>query len=304
MVIASMWASMAAWFTPIVLFGLMNLIVATIFIANNNNNKHRDEDEDQVPEYSSGRIARVTSLFERAKSINVSSYIAAITTAESRQQHPSQPKKATYSSLSRLAQSIYFPTVHGTRSNGGDLYQSESERHPPSKAVGAGSLLKRDKSVRFSTADSENTVVTESIQISNSAGQLIRAPSFIERVKSFKISSPFNSGAPSTEPENIDTGRIGKPDHHAIRSRSEKNSAKNAVVEIKKTRSEIRLPSDDEEDFDSRRPATTRERRNAGDAGVDAKADDFIIRFRKQLKLQRVESLVRYNDILQRRTSN
>ncbi|KAI3772798.1 hypothetical protein L6452_03992 [Arctium lappa] len=303
MVISSMWSSMAAWFTPIVLFGLMNLIVATIFLANNNNNKHHDQqDEDQVPEYSSSRIAQVTSLFERAKSINVSSYIAAITTAESRQQKPSQQKIATYSSLSRLAQSIHFPTLHGTRSDGGDLSQSVSER----QTVGDGSLLKRVKSVRFSAADNDNTVLTESIQISNSPGQLVRAPSFIERVKSFKISSPFKSGPPSSESEITDSNRIGNPDHHAIRSKSEKSSANKSVVEIKKTRSEIRLPSDDddEEDFESKRPATTRERRSGGDAGVDAKADDFITRFRQQLKLQRVESLVRYNDILQRRTSN
>ncbi|XP_024967707.1 BEACH domain-containing protein lvsA-like [Cynara cardunculus var. scolymus] len=313
MVIASMWASMAAWFTPIVLFGLMNLIVATIFIANNNNkrhdqrqvlannnnnnNKHYDQGEDQVYGNSSSRIAGITSLFERSKPISVSSCIAAITTAESRQKNPSQPKKATYSSLSRLAQSIYFPTIHGTRSNGDDLYQS-------GKAVGAGSQLERVKSVRFSSTDSENIVLTESSKISNSPGQLVRAPSFIERVKSFKISSPSKSGAPLTEHANIDTGRTAKADHHAIRSKSEKSSVEKSVVEIKKTRSEIRLPSDDEEDVDSRRPATARERRNAGDAGVDAKADDFITRFRQQLKLQRVESLVRYNDILQRRTSN
>lgn len=59
---------------------------------------------------------------------------------------------------------------------------------------------------------------------------------------------------------------------------------------------------DDDEDVNMRRPATTRERRNVVDEEVDAKADDFIIRFKQQLKLQRLESLVRYNEKLNKRS--
>ncbi|KAJ8558316.1 hypothetical protein K7X08_005082 [Anisodus acutangulus] len=47
---------------------------------------------------------------------------------------------------------------------------------------------------------------------------------------------------------------------------------------------------------EARRPATTKERRSAktsdGDNEVDAKADDFINKFKQQLKLQRVDSIL------------
>lgn len=46
---------------------------------------------------------------------------------------------------------------------------------------------------------------------------------------------------------------------------------------------------------EARRPATVRERGTAAaaaaDEGVDAKADDFINRFKQQLKLQRLNSI-------------
>lgn len=43
---------------------------------------------------------------------------------------------------------------------------------------------------------------------------------------------------------------------------------------------------------EARRPATVRERgTTAADEGVDAKADDFINRFKQQLKLQRLDSI-------------
>ena len=77
------------------------------------------------------------------------------------------------------------------------------------------------------------------------------------------------------------------------------------MSEMKKSRSEIRIADDDEEeDDDLRRPATTRERSNVVEEEVDAKAEQFISRFKQQLRLQRLESLARYTDMLKRRSSN
>ncbi|KAL7121917.1 hypothetical protein ACP275_01G013800 [Erythranthe tilingii] len=57
---------------------------------------------------------------------------------------------------------------------------------------------------------------------------------------------------------------------------------------------------------EARRPATVRVTGNAkvtgGDEGVDAKADDFINRFKQQLKLQRLDSIIRYKDMIGRAT--
>lgn len=76
------------------------------------------------------------------------------------------------------------------------------------------------------------------------------------------------------------------------------------VVELKKSLSEMRIESDEDEDEDVnyRRPATARAARNADHDEFDAKADDFISRFKQQLKLQRLESLVRFRDMLNRGT--
>jgi hypothetical protein len=58
----------------------------------------------------------------------------------------------------------------------------------------------------------------------------------------------------------------------------------------------------EEEDIvESRRPATVREGKTTpevGDTEVDAKADDFIYKFKQQLKLQRVDSIIRYKDTI------
>jgi Cotton fibre expressed protein len=40
------------------------------------------------------------------------------------------------------------------------------------------------------------------------------------------------------------------------------------------------------------------------DGEVDAKADDFINKFRNQLRLQRLDSIIRYKDMLTRGASN
>lgn len=48
-------------------------------------------------------------------------------------------------------------------------------------------------------------------------------------------------------------------------------------------------------------PSSVRGRQDSrGDAEVDEKADDFISRFKQQLKLQRLDSLLRYKEMLHR----
>ncbi|GKE46317.1 BEACH domain-containing protein LvsA-like protein [Tanacetum coccineum] len=72
---------------------------------------------------------------------------------------------------------------------------------------------------------------------------------------------------------------------------------------MKKSRSQMRIADDnDEDDVNLRRPTTTRESRNVVDEEVDIKADHFISRFKQQLRLQRLESLARYNDMLKRQS--
>lgn len=56
-------------------------------------------------------------------------------------------------------------------------------------------------------------------------------------------------------------------------------------------------------EVDLRRPATTRETVMSSfgeDEAVDKRADDFINKFRQQLKLQRLHSILRYKEMLNR----
>lgn len=67
-----------------------------------------------------------------------------------------------------------------------------------------------------------------------------------------------------------------------------------------KSASEKKIPvSVAKVDVDLQRPATTRETVPYGeDEAVDRKADDFINKFRQQLKLQRLDSILRYKEML------
>lgn len=55
---------------------------------------------------------------------------------------------------------------------------------------------------------------------------------------------------------------------------------------------------------ENRRPATVREGKaslkvtEVGDDEVDAKADDFINKFKQELKLQRLDSIIRYKEMI------
>lgn len=92
---------------------------------------------------------------------------------------------------------------------------------------------------------------------------------------------------------------------HSGRSVSE--GPKKVIKEVKMKKSASskgRLTSSkkvvEEEEVVVRRPTTTRAAPAKVDDGVDAKADDFINRFKQQLKLQRLDSISRYKEMINR----
>ncbi|KAL6974539.1 hypothetical protein U1Q18_028724 [Sarracenia purpurea var. burkii] len=139
--------------------------------------------------------------------------------------------------------------------------------------------------------------------------QLVRHPSILQRVMSINFSlhrSEHSGEVPHDAVPHHDRPQI--EDHHVTRSRSDttgeaspamaaapkrmrKSASEKAIVEV-------------EEEVDRRRPATVREGNQVAsfgeDEGVDAKADDFINRFKQQLKLQRLDSILRYKELLNR----
>ncbi|KAI3443634.1 hypothetical protein Pfo_000299 [Paulownia fortunei] len=148
--------------------------------------------------------------------------------------------------------------------------------------------------------------------------QMVRVPSFFERVKSFNLSR-FQSQQPDQAhyaiPAQEQAAHQQEPDdesevtYHVARSKSHTVAkATPATRVLKKSASEKLVAVDkreEEVEVDQRRPATAREKTAASsgeDEAVDAKADDFINRFRQQLKLQRLDSILRYKEVLNRGT--
>ncbi|KAG8376146.1 hypothetical protein BUALT_Bualt09G0032900 [Buddleja alternifolia] len=138
--------------------------------------------------------------------------------------------------------------------------------------------------------------------------QLLRVPSLFERVKSFNLSR-YRSEQPDpvhdTEPETeIEEPEAEEP--HVTRTKSETVSKASPARMLKKSASEkvvVARKREEEEEEDRRRPATVREKTasyRGEDEAVDEKADDFINRFRQQLKLQRLDSILRYKEMLNR----
>ncbi|KAJ1433402.1 hypothetical protein SESBI_05928 [Sesbania bispinosa] len=120
--------------------------------------------------------------------------------------------------------------------------------------------------------------------------QLVRTPSLLQRVRSMSFSRLYTSDSIHTEHEDPDPNPCNNEEKSKAemkKSASERGGSMNCEWE------------EDEETVERRRPATATARSETReDEEVDAKADDFINRFKKQLRLQRIDSLLRYREIL------
>ncbi|KAK2987538.1 hypothetical protein RJ640_021592 [Escallonia rubra] len=240
--VTSMWASMASWFTPTVLFCVLNLVIGAIFVASSYESQSHQQDH-QLGGDNPPQLTRAPSLLDRVRSINLS-------------------------------------------------------------------LRKYDEPEPF-TFGSQNP------DPQNDPPQLVRAPSLVERVKSinfssfkFETSDQCRPDTHHTEPES-DLNQAS--DHHVTRSKSDRSGKTpgRAQAKMKKSASasfvDGVMKGEQAEEVDRRRPATVRGGEAASfgeDEGVDAKADDFINRFKQQLKLQRLDSLLRYQEMLARGSGN
>ncbi|KAI3503284.1 hypothetical protein L1887_31724 [Cichorium endivia] len=197
MAIASMWSSIATWSTPTVLFCLLNLVIATIYIASNfkSHNHH--------PHNSQYQLARPPSFLERVKSVNLSSFY---NTTESHDEHSVPYDSTGYNPMSHLnrapsllqrVKSIDFSfSSFYTAPAGQDKHQHGLEQtHDDSstKLARVLSILERVKSIKFSTESEPN----------NSPGEPFRAPSLLDQVKSFKLPSFLDSDHQSSETVSI-----------------------------------------------------------------------------------------------------
>ncbi|XP_057421595.1 pathogen-associated molecular patterns-induced protein A70-like [Lotus japonicus] len=175
--------------------------------------------------------------------------------------------------------------------------ENESESAQPQLVRTPSLLLERVTSFKFSLFQTQPALAvaeTEHVQPEpeNSrpdpvVSTRVRPPSVLERVRSMSFSRLYRSE--SMHREGVDPG----PDTGHV---DMKKSASERVVSGTCERKE------EEVAVERRRPATAigkGETTSWGeDEEVDARADDFINRFKKQLKLQRMDSILRYREML------
>ncbi|KAK9048976.1 hypothetical protein SSX86_032057 [Deinandra increscens subsp. villosa] len=177
------------------------------------------------------------------------------------------------------------------------------------------SLLQRVKSIDFSFSSFQNSPSTESERLDNSPSERTQTPSLLDRVKSFKLSPPLNSDQDSGY---MDSGKDEDsyidPHLHSVEDKELANVLeKSSVTPTNRSPNTLMEPSsenaaassDGGEKHDIRRRAPAKKAvTRVHDESVDAKADDFIKRFKHQLKLQRLDSLQRLREMLNRGTSS
>lgn len=260
MSIPGIWASMNRWFTPTVLFVLLNVMIGTIAVTSGlgggTSHKQQQEEEDhqehdqntedsnsntnQHQNQEQNYLARSPSVLQRLKSINFYSYTY-------RSQEPiSMPTPETHTHQQEHHHHIHEPEQQPHRT-----HEEEEEEEVE------GEKLTMDE-VYGKLHGSHNRTHSD---LKPSSGEVLT-----------KLPKKMKKSA----------------------------SAKSAFAHFK-----------EHDIVESRRPATVRELQapkvieeavdeDGDDEEVDAKADDFINRFKKQLKLQRLDSITRYKDMLKR----
>nr|KYP72236.1 hypothetical protein KK1_004823 [Cajanus cajan] len=183
------------------------------------------------------------------------------------------------------------------------------------------SILQRLKSINFYPSPHtplnpyNTTHFPQSHQ--NENFQLPRSPSLLQRLKSINLYTYFPTEPPTNKLPPHGSGssldeiysklQQGQEGHFSRTHSDTKPASGEVPVKLprkmkKSASSKSAFSHFKEEDIvETRRPATVRETGAAvDDHEVDAKADDFINRFKQQLKLQRLDSIMRYKEMIGR----
>lgn len=281
-------ATLYSWFTPTVFFLLLQLVIGTIFIISNLANSHKRH-HPQHPHHHHNDLARSPSILQRLKSINF--YPSPHT--------PLNPYNTTH-----------FPQSH----------QNENFQLPRSP-----SLLQRLKSINlytyFPTEPPTNKLPPHVPDHNPHVPQQHQPPQtdddddddkeeddvYVVDDRNYDYAPEQEQGPGSSLDEIYSKLQQGQEGHFSRTHSDTKPASGEVPVKLprkmkKSASSKSAFSHFKEEDIvETRRPATVRETGAAvDDHEVDAKADDFINRFKQQLKLQRLDSIMRYKEMIGR----
>ncbi|XP_050220214.1 pathogen-associated molecular patterns-induced protein A70 [Mercurialis annua] len=296
--IPSIWASLNSWFTPTVLFLFLNLMIGTIFVTSSlatpkptsNNTQHNHQ------------LARSPSVLQRLKSINFHSLRSAEKTQHfdnnviittNYHQSPLEEYHQNQSFLSRSPSMLQ-------RIKSVNLYNYFSQELPknqePHTPTNQDSLQEHQETDTFQEHQETDTFQEQYQEPEEDTIQ--DQEQTLDEIYS-KLKTNFHQVGRSKSDTKPTAGEVSKKLAKKMRKSA---STKSAFAHFEE---------EDDDIVESRRPATVREGKSGGhrmtevdDAEVDAKADDFINRFKQQLKLQRVDSIVRYKEMVNRGSNN
>ncbi|XP_019190533.1 PREDICTED: uncharacterized protein LOC109184993 [Ipomoea nil] len=259
---SSFLAAMNNWFTPTVFFVLLNVVIATIALTSTLANQKKQTTQ-QTP-----KVAGSPSVLQRLRSINLSSF---------RSQEP----------------------IFKFNPDSDTLFNLEPTHHPQ--------ILEPQMPYAFYQLPQESpsleTQTTHYIFRQENETHYVSHQETVERnethdVKTEEIEAHEEEAEEEAKPERLDGDYNEPPETKTTPSAVE--ISERLAAKMRKSAS-MKSQPEKKEDVEARRPATMKERVAAEvDEEVDAKADDFINKFRQQLKLQRVDSTLRYKEAIRK----
>ncbi|XP_027332183.1 pathogen-associated molecular patterns-induced protein A70 [Abrus precatorius] len=311
------WGTLFSWFTPTVFFLLLQLVIGTIFIISKLANTTHKQEDPQVHDFphpqQQNHLVRSPSMLQRLKSINFYSYPYRshdpqiqnphfhntpqfqTQTHEHEHKHPQLDRSpSVLQRLKSINLYSYFPTEPFTSKLTTDTNTTVSETHVPDKPH-----------VR------EEPVVETDEENEEDDDYVVGDNNIIKQNYNFTPQEHHEEGSSLDEIYSQLQGQDG----HFTRTQSDTKPSSGEVPtklprKMKKSASSKSAFSHfkEEDIVESLRPATVREAKVSGAAAVDddevdAKADDFINKFKQQLKLQRLDSIMRYKEMIGRGTA-
>ncbi|KAG9157301.1 hypothetical protein Leryth_004967 [Lithospermum erythrorhizon] len=300
--IPSLWSSMNSWLSPTVLFVLLNVMIGIIAFTSTlaNQSKHTISQQEHSQNHSNhyhnhhqqlqpNRLARSPSLLERVRSINFYSY---------RSQEPNLVTAPASTNLNLENTQKHETSSHYI------FNQLHQENEPHATNVQFNYLQQNDQE---SSPQVNNQYVFEHAQDDKAPENDVSSSNINEHLEEEAVFEEEDGD----EPQSLDEVYSKLKGHHFSRTKSdtEPSSGEAQPKLPTKMRKSASMKSpfghfEADDILEKRRPATVKERGAAKvtemEHGVDAKADDFINKFKEQLKLQRIDSIIRYKEMITR----
>ncbi|KVH77700.1 uncharacterized protein LOC112503892 [Cynara cardunculus var. scolymus] len=293
--VTSIWASLNSWFTSTVLFILLNLMIATIVFTSNlpNNNQQQQEEEEENPKQNSPtdnhrnqpKISRSPSILHRLKSFNF---------------YPQRPELEFSPDTHYHLQPLEVAATQYVFNQPIQYEHFDFDPTASDQVADVPQLSARNRTHEVGLSGLETHVVWEQQQsLETVMNHFDSDPTHQEILKDTDSENAHEEEEQTDKFQSLDEVYSRLKGGNVDRSNSDGAIPRKPPAKMKKSASlKVGFSHFEEEEIvEARRPATMRERKSAvratedDDVEVDAKADDFINKFKNDLMLQRIESI-------------